>query len=340
MYRPLVSIVTPAYNAGPYIEETLESVLAQDYEPLELILVDDGSTGDTLTRLAPYLDRIRLIRQENGGEAAAVNRGVAAAQGEILGIVNADDPILPGLVATAVAALAADSALQGVYPDWLKIDAAGLVMEEMQAPEYDYRVLLGQHLCMIGPGCLFRRDGLAGEPPRDPRFRYTGDFHQWLRMGLRGPFARIPATFATWRHHEAGASQARRDREMAANKIDAVRDILDRAELPEGLVRLRGEAMSTAYYIAAVLGLDNPAIPARRYMLQSLRQASRWPPGRRPERRRSWRLVVFALGLPFTRPLASLYRRALPNRFKLPVGTLHYRDWRPLVGAAAPPDPT
>ncbi len=54
MDRPLVSIVTPAYNAGAYIAETLESILAQDYEPLEVIVVDDGSTDDTLTRLAPY----------------------------------------------------------------------------------------------------------------------------------------------------------------------------------------------------------------------------------------------------------------------------------------------
>ena len=329
MDRPLVSIITPVYNGAAYIAETIASVLKQDYRPIEYIVVDDGSRDDTLACLTPFQDQIRVIAQPNQGEAAAVNAGVAAASGEILGIINADDPVLPGLVSAAVARLTAEPALQGVYPDWLKIDSDGRVMEAVRALDYDYRVLLAQHLCMIGPGCLFRRSGLAGAPARDLRFRYTGDFHQWLRMGLLGPFARIPATLATWRHHDAGASQARRDREMAANKIDAVRDVLDRPNLPGQVRHLRGEALSTAYYVAAVLGLHNPAVPSRRYMLASLRLAWRWSPGRSPERRRSWRLIAFALGLPFTRPLAALYQRALPGRFKVPAGGVHYRNWPP-----------
>lgn len=336
-HLPSVSIVTPVYNGGRYILETVESVLAQDFPGLEYLVVDDGSTDDTLDLLAAYKGRIRIIRQANAGEPAAVNAGVGEARGEIIGVVNADDPILPGLVSAAVDRLDAEPALQGVYPDWLKIDPDGRVLEPVRALDYDYRVLIAQHFCMIGPGCLYRRSALAGAPPRDPRLRYTGDFHQWLRLGLAGPFARLPRTLATWRHHEGGASQARRNPEMAQDKIEAVADILERPDLPPSVERLRDEAMSTAYYVAALLGLDDPSVPARRYMIESLRHAWRWPPDRIPERRRSWRLVAFALGLPLTRPLAWLYRRALSARFKLPVPGPHYRDW--LAASRTPTDP-
>jgi glycosyltransferase involved in cell wall biosynthesis len=328
MRPPLVSIVTPVYNGANYIVETVDSVLAQDFPGLEYLVVDDGSTDDTLDRLEPYQGRIRIIRQENRGEAAAVNAGVAAAGGEIIGIVNADDPLIPGLVSAALARLGAEPGLVGVYPDWLRIDAEGRVIGEVKVREYDYHLLLAQHFCIIGPGCLFRRTALRGAPPRDPRFRYTGDYHQWLRMGLAGRFARIPQTLATWRHHEGGASQARRDLEMAANNVDAVRDVLDRPGLPASVLALRGEALASAYYVASVLGLHNAAIPSRRYMIESLRYCWRYPPDFIPETRRSWRLVVFALGLPLTRPLAALYQRALPHRFRpLAVGA-HYREWR------------
>jgi glycosyltransferase involved in cell wall biosynthesis len=108
MDRPLVSIITPVYNGAGYIAETVASVLKQDYRPIEYIVVDDGSHDDTLACLTPFQDQIRVITQANQGEAAAVNAGVAAASGEILGIVNADDPVLPGLISSAVARLSAE----------------------------------------------------------------------------------------------------------------------------------------------------------------------------------------------------------------------------------------
>ena len=103
--NPLVSIVTPAYNAARYIEETAASVLAQYYPNLEYIVVDDGSRDDTAQRLRRLDPRIRVLTQDNAGEQRAVNRGVAEVRGELLAIVNADDPLLPGLVAAAVAPL-------------------------------------------------------------------------------------------------------------------------------------------------------------------------------------------------------------------------------------------
>lgn len=304
---PLVTIITPVYNAVGYISETVESVLAQDYPNIDYIVLNDGSTDATAKVLERYAPRIRLISHPNMGEARTVNRGIELARSDIVAVVNADDPILPGLARAAARMLASRPELVAVYPDWARIDTNGRVMEEVRVREFDYHLLLEQLFCIPGPGAFFRKSALAGESVRNSAYRYSSDYELWLRLGLRGPFARIPGILATWREHEGGASQAARNAEMAANKIDVVKDFFCREDLPEDVRHLRSQALSTAYYCAAILSLFNTQIPGRAYMLRSLRYAMHWPDYFCEERRRSWRLVLFALGLPLTRPLKKLY---------------------------------
>jgi len=89
--HPLVSVVIPAYNAGAYIAETLESALGQTYAHREIIVVDDGSTDDTPRRVEPYVGQIRYIRQENAGEGGARNAGLRVATGDYIAFLDADD---------------------------------------------------------------------------------------------------------------------------------------------------------------------------------------------------------------------------------------------------------
>src|SRR5208283_2367398 len=95
MNDPLVSVVIPTYNCGRYICETVESALGQTYSPVEIIVVDDGSTDDTRERLTTYGDRVRYIYQQNTGPAVARNRGVQDAQGDWIAFLDADDLWLP-----------------------------------------------------------------------------------------------------------------------------------------------------------------------------------------------------------------------------------------------------
>src|SRR2546427_3382564 len=98
--RPLLSIVTPSYNQAAFLEETIRSVLEQDYEPLEYVVVDDGSTDGSAEIAQRYADRLTLVQQENAGQPAAINRGFARTSGELMGYLNSDDTLLPGATAT------------------------------------------------------------------------------------------------------------------------------------------------------------------------------------------------------------------------------------------------
>jgi glycosyltransferase involved in cell wall biosynthesis len=91
MNPPLISCIVPVYNGERYLGEALESILAQTYRPLEIIVADDGSTDGTAAVAATYGDQVRYLRQENAGPAAARNLGLGAVQGEFVAFLDADD---------------------------------------------------------------------------------------------------------------------------------------------------------------------------------------------------------------------------------------------------------
>ena len=95
MTAPLISIVIPAYNAAPFLAGTLASVFAQDHRPIEVILVDDGSSDETLALAKAWQPALRIHHQANAGPSAARNRGIAMAAGDYLAFIDADDSGLP-----------------------------------------------------------------------------------------------------------------------------------------------------------------------------------------------------------------------------------------------------
>jgi glycosyltransferase involved in cell wall biosynthesis len=112
--KPLVSVMIGAYNAAPYLGEAIESALGQDYEPLELIVVDDGSTDGTAD-VARSFPGVQVISQENGGNGAARNTAIAAASGDLYAFLDADDRFTPGKLSLQKAALDADASLDMVF---------------------------------------------------------------------------------------------------------------------------------------------------------------------------------------------------------------------------------
>ena len=148
--RPTVSVVIPTYNYGRYICETIDSALAQTYKPLEVIVVDDGSTDDTRERLAAYSDRIRYILQKNSGPAAARNTGIVAAQGEFVALLDSDDLWLPEKVERQVALYLREQDAGIVATQRFAIDETGQRLDyEVQRTEVVDGILRFEALALL-----------------------------------------------------------------------------------------------------------------------------------------------------------------------------------------------
>jgi len=309
----MITVLTPAFNARPWIAETLHSLLAQGEVPLELILLDDGSTDGTGDLVRAEFPAVRVLSHANRGEAATVNRGVAEASNDLVAVVNADDPVLPGWAAAMAAAMARQE-LVAAYPDWRRIGPAGEVEAEIRTDDWNLETAFAQHYCIPGPGAVIRRSALAGEPMRDAARRTSSDYDLWLRLGLRGPLARVPEVLATWRRHPGGQSSAARGLGMAEDKIGTIRTFLARADLPAALRALGPQALSAAYVNAAMLGLRGQGIPAARYALLAYWHCPRWAPALRRQRR-SLPHLLYAAAQPVSGALHRVASPLLPRRF-------------------------
>src|SRR3954467_14302963 len=117
MDAPLVSIVTPSFNQGRFLGRTIDSVLGQDYPHVEYLVVDGGSTDETLAILRSYGDRVRWLSEADAGQTAAINKGFQRTSGKIVGYLNSDDVLLPEAVATVVEYLRNHPECDLVYGD-------------------------------------------------------------------------------------------------------------------------------------------------------------------------------------------------------------------------------
>lgn len=265
---PLVTIITPAYNRASFLDETIISILNQDYPYLEYIVLDDGSTDNTLEIIRKYDDKLLFGTHNNIGETRTVNKGFTMAHGDIIGVVNSDDPLLPGAVAKIVDKFIEDRELLVVYPDWDMIDVDGKLIQTIRTHDYDYINMLRWHHCVPGPGAFFRREVVEKTKGRNTQFRYVADFDFWLRAGLLGPFARLPERLATFRVHSDSASVSQQGAEMAEEHINLIDKLFSLPGLPDAMFKIKREAYSSANYIAGcVCGHESSNIKKKYFAL-------------------------------------------------------------------------
>jgi glycosyltransferase involved in cell wall biosynthesis len=211
--HPLVSVVIPTYNAARFLVDAIDSVLAQTYQPLEVLVVDDGSTDDTARVLEPYGGRIRYIRQTNGGPAKARNRGIREAKGELIAFLDADDQWLPEK-------LSKQWACHRAHPD-AALSHTDLYRVLQPAGERTYRHDGRERFagnCYLE---FFRNNGVTpstvlltracletvGLFDEKIRAASTEDWELWIRIARRYPLAYLNEPLTLYRVHPTSGSQ-------------------------------------------------------------------------------------------------------------------------------------
>lgn len=207
---PVVTIVTPCLNAARFLEQTILSVLSQDYPRLEFIVMDGGSTDGTIEILRKYEPAVRWESAPDRGTADAVNRGFSLGKGDILGFLNADDLYHPGSVSNAVRHLLDHPECDAVFGDAWWIDESGERLAPYPVRDFD-RALL-EHECFIcQPASFLRRAPFENAGGLDPNFNLTFDYEFWLRFTRTYSLKRIDATLAYSRMHCHNKSIGQRD---------------------------------------------------------------------------------------------------------------------------------
>lgn len=205
---PLVSLVTPSFQQAPYLRACIDSVLGQDYRPIAYCVLDGGSTDGSVEILQSYGERLRWRSSPDGGQAAAVNEGLAGAQGEIVGFVNSDDCLRPGAVAAAVRALGRHPEVGVVYGRGTVIGPAGEPIRSFPTQEFDPEVFI-QHCFICQPAAFWRRSLHERLGYFSPEFDHTLDYEFWLRLMVGGAkFLHWPEEWALAREH-GGAKSSR-----------------------------------------------------------------------------------------------------------------------------------
>lgn len=185
--RPLVSVITVVLNGAPAIARAVQSVLAQTYAPLEYIVIDGGSTDDTLEIIRPYEHRLaRLISEPDRGISDAFNKGLRLASGDLVQLLNADDWLEPGQIERAVGALDRTAA-DFVFGDLVYHDPTGRPTHRVRGdPGYARRIGSGMP-DLNHPTVLARREVYERIGGFDPDLRYAMDY-DWLLRAHRAGF--------------------------------------------------------------------------------------------------------------------------------------------------------
>lgn len=212
---PLVSVIVPAFNAAKTLAETLASAAAQTCREIEIVVIDDGSTDDTAAITAEFCrrePRARLLRKANDGVAAARNAGLAAARGEFVAPLDADDLWHPDKLARQVSALAGGA---GFAYCWMRdIDMDGLVWRDGPRPTHESQVflrMLADNFVGNGSALLVRREAVLAVGGYDERLRERGgegceDVLIQLRLAERFPAAVAPAYLVGYRRRAGSMS--------------------------------------------------------------------------------------------------------------------------------------
>jgi glycosyltransferase involved in cell wall biosynthesis len=198
---PLISIITPSFNQGEFLEETILSVLNQAYEDIEYIVIDGGSTDNSVSIIEKYKDRLAYwVSEPDNGQAEAIQKGMEKASGKYVAWLNSDDVYRINAVSNAISTLEVNPALGLVYGDLDSINLRSEIINTISYRNYSLVDLLSFNI--IGQPTVFMRKNIydqVGGISSD--YHFLLDHHLWIRMSQISKFQYVPKVWAAARMH-------------------------------------------------------------------------------------------------------------------------------------------
>ena len=258
---PRISIITPSYNQGRFIERTIQSVLSQAVPGLQYVVVDGGSTDETLSILRRYEQHLRWTSEKDRGHSHAINKGISQTTGPIVGWLNSDDIYYANALETVLAYFDAHPDVEVVYGDAHHIDEHDTFIERYPTQDWDFHRL--RDICFISqPAAFVRRSVFERHGLLDEGLRYSMDYDLWLRLGLKGVrFAHLPQVLAATRLHADAFTLAHKVKVHASINdvtrrhlgrtpdrwlLNYAHAVTERNDAPRSIVRLAGVAVWAA----------------------------------------------------------------------------------------------
>ena len=275
----VVSIIIPVFNSASTIAETVESAVNQTFPDIEIIIVNDGSTDETLTVLSQFDDpRIRVFSYENGGSSQARNHGIKKATGEFITFIDADDLWSPDKIELQVKTLRHNPDAGVAYSWTTFMDEAGCVLYH-QTPAYDegdiYPALLVRNFMCSGSNILARRSVIEAVGEFDTQLSSVVDWEYYLRLAAHCRFALVRKHQIFYR--KSSQSISGNLPQVEVNSIAVINRAFQQA--PQHLQSLKHQSLSELYYYLARQYIRYDHCRANVVLaLQKMRQAVRERP--------------------------------------------------------------
>ena len=297
MASPVFSVIIPAYNAGSYVREAISSILAQSFTDFECIILDDGSSDDTLSLLREMEardSRLRIISRENRGLVTTLNELIGLSRGRYLARMDADDRAHPERLARQFEYLESHPDCVALGSIVTLIDPQGRTLKPYRLPT-DHEGIVGELLegnggALVHPVVTLRASAVSQVGGYDSTFDYAEDWDLFLRLSEVGRLANLPDTLLDYRVHQKSYNQTRNLRQLEAYliRVNGVRSTRGLPPLDSLQQQRAGADRASILNLWACWALEGrqPGT-AKSLLLQSILS--------RPFRRETWKLLKYSL---------------------------------------------
>lgn len=197
---PRIGLVTPTYNMAEFLEETIVSVLSQDYPHLDYVVMDGGSKDGTVDILRKYEGKLRWCSERDGGQGDAINKGWHAVTGDLFAYINADDTYLPNALSTIAGHFKRNPGVGMIYGEAYHVDVKGAILDRYPTQPFDFQTLISQcYVCQ--PAAFLLREAYGNAGMINVNMHYALDYELWIRVARMYGVRKVDEYLATSRMH-------------------------------------------------------------------------------------------------------------------------------------------